>query len=74
MLKVLLRCQHPPDPLLQPVSYTKIALFENEPVMFGGGPGSVTKVFKYNVAGMNWVELDPLPEPAMFYSVVIADS
>ena len=52
-------------------------MFEDEPVMFGGSagsPGSVTKVFKYNVAGMNWVELDPLPEPTMFYSVVIAGS
>ena len=51
-----------------------MAMFHGAPVIFGGGNGPTNRVFKYNVAGANWVELDPLPEPAMFYNVVIADS
>ena len=59
---------------VQEVTWVEMALFEGNPVIFGGGTGATNRVFKYNVAGANWVELDPLPEGAMFYSVVIADS
>ena len=42
-----------------------------DPIVFGG---KTNKVYKYNVAGNNWEELAPLPEDAVYYGLIIAES